>query len=405
MSWTWSHGPAPSGAYDAVSTNSTRIGSSGLVTVRRAGAMASEFDRPRAARPERRPAFASPSSGRAGVIDARYDPVVPRTSQPKVSVGIPVYNGESVMSRAIESVLAQTYGDLELIIADNCSTDGTEDLCRSYMEHDDRIVFNRADHNLGLAKNFSRLPREARGECFKWLACDDFIHPDFIAHCLPIAESSDDIITVAPTLNIARPNGEVLYLLSSYVHHGAFSEDRLTQHRQMMDEIAYCERSGGLVFLASTYGFHRRTRLLHTRLMLPFISSDLVLAGELALWGRIVKLDEPLNNFTLSESDASTTANFVTWNPDRIQRILDPERTSKWNVAWSQRARHLEHVRGAARAPFGLNDKLRAMEAATLPFRAGRKEWFRSIVRRGRDDQASGNSVAASSLVREAERR
>jgi glycosyltransferase involved in cell wall biosynthesis len=312
----------------------------------------------------------------------RSVPEVSPASKPRVSVGLPVYNGESTISRAIESVLAQTYTDFELIISDNCSTDGTEELARTYARQDDRVVYRRPERNIGLVKNFDRLPHLARGEFFKWIACDDFIHEDFIKRCLEVAEQDDEIITVAPTLNIVRPDGEVIYPLSAYVHHGAWSEDRLTQHSQMMDEVAYCERYGGALFLAYVYGFHRRNLLLRTRLLLPFIWSDSVLAGELSLWGRLLKLDEALNNFTSSESEASTTANIVNWNPENIQRILDPTRHGRRHVAWSQRARHFEHVRGAARAPVGPLGKLRASTAATRPFREAQKDKFVRLRRR-----------------------
>ena len=74
-------------------------------------------------------------------------------AQPVVSVGLPVYNGESFLEQTIESVLGQTFTDLELIISDNASTDDTEKICRRFAERDSRIRYYRNPDNLGAARN------------------------------------------------------------------------------------------------------------------------------------------------------------------------------------------------------------------------------------------------------------
>ena len=69
---------------------------------------------------------------------------------PRLSIGLPVYNGENFLAESIESLLGQSYEDFELIISDNASTDGTEDICRSYAQQDSRIRYIRQPHNIGL---------------------------------------------------------------------------------------------------------------------------------------------------------------------------------------------------------------------------------------------------------------
>ena len=71
-----------------------------------------------------------------------------------MSVVIPVYNGERFIAEAIESVLDQTAGDLELIVSDNASTDGTEVICRGYEASDPRVRYMRATQNVGAAMNY-----------------------------------------------------------------------------------------------------------------------------------------------------------------------------------------------------------------------------------------------------------
>ena len=78
-------------------------------------------------------------------------------SEPRVSIGMPVYNGENYLAQALDSLLAQTFTDFEIVICGNASTDGTEALCREYAERDARIVYRRNESNVGAAANFNKV--------------------------------------------------------------------------------------------------------------------------------------------------------------------------------------------------------------------------------------------------------
>lgn len=99
---------------------------------------------------------------------------------PKVSIGMPVFNGEQFIRGALDSLLGQSFSDFELIISDNASIDGTERICREYADRDQRISYVRQPSNLGPVANFKFVLDEARGEYFMWAACDDTRSPDFI---------------------------------------------------------------------------------------------------------------------------------------------------------------------------------------------------------------------------------
>jgi len=71
------------------------------------------------------------------------------TRKPRVSVGLPVYNGEKFISEALDSIIAQSFEDLELIISSNASTDGTDEICRAYVARDKRIRYYRNETNIG----------------------------------------------------------------------------------------------------------------------------------------------------------------------------------------------------------------------------------------------------------------
>lgn len=99
---------------------------------------------------------------------------------PTISVGVPVYNGEKTLAAALDSLLAQSFTNIEIIISDNASTDKTEDICRSFCEKDKRITYVRQEKNIGAAKNFEFVLKQSKGEYFTWAAADDLRSYDFL---------------------------------------------------------------------------------------------------------------------------------------------------------------------------------------------------------------------------------
>ena len=102
------------------------------------------------------------------------------SAYPLVSVGVPVRNGAGTLARALDSIVRQTYTNLEVIISDNQSTDGTEAVCREYAARDSRIRYMRQRAPLGIIDNF-RVPVDAsRGDFFLWAAHDDVRDDDYV---------------------------------------------------------------------------------------------------------------------------------------------------------------------------------------------------------------------------------
>ena len=90
---------------------------------------------------------------------------------------MPVYNGENYLESALESLLSQEFGDFELVISDNASTDRTPEILEAWSRKDERIVLHRNPTNLGGAANFNRVLDLARGEYFRWAGHDDLVDP------------------------------------------------------------------------------------------------------------------------------------------------------------------------------------------------------------------------------------
>jgi len=130
-----------------------------------------------------------------------YDETSKRSADrvPKVSIGLPVFNGEHSIRNALDALLSQTFPDFELIISDNASTDRTGEICDEYTTKDPRIRLFKQKDNLGASENFKFVLKNARGKYFMWAACDDirsadyldvnvsFLdqHPDFVASTSP----------------------------------------------------------------------------------------------------------------------------------------------------------------------------------------------------------------------------
>ncbi|MDY7000659.1 MAG: glycosyltransferase family 2 protein [Thermodesulfobacteriota bacterium] len=109
-----------------------------------------------------------------------------------VSIGFPVYNARGQIARAMDSLLAQSHANFELILADNASTDGTAEICREYAARDSRIRFYANEQNIGMFKNFSQVLAKAKGEYFMWGAADDYWHPEFVATLLAELENNPE---------------------------------------------------------------------------------------------------------------------------------------------------------------------------------------------------------------------
>ena len=130
-----------------------------------------------------------------GWLLATRGPNAWRTStrhSPRLSIGLPVYNGERYLAEAFDCFLAQTFQDFEIIVCDNASTDHTAEICRSYAERDPRIRYYRNGKNLGAIPNFNRVFELSRSPLFKWAAHDDLYHPRYMETCIRIL---DDILT------------------------------------------------------------------------------------------------------------------------------------------------------------------------------------------------------------------
>lgn len=127
---------------------------------------------------------------------------------PKVSVCIPVYNGEAFVRAALDSVLDQDVDGLEVVVYDNASTDGTVEVVREVA--DDRVRVLRHDRNVGATANWNAVVAEAEGTHVKLLCADDILYPGALARQIAALDSSNDVVMVASRRDIVDERGRVL---------------------------------------------------------------------------------------------------------------------------------------------------------------------------------------------------
>jgi glycosyltransferase involved in cell wall biosynthesis len=138
---------------------------------------------------------------------------LPEKRVPRLSVGLPVYNGEDYVAQSLEALLGQTHEDFELIVSDNGSTDGTGEICRNYAKQDSRIRYIRQPRNIGLAPNHNFVFHQSRGELFKWAAADDLYGRDLLQRCVEALDEHPEVVLAHSYEAAIDASGEVTQAL------------------------------------------------------------------------------------------------------------------------------------------------------------------------------------------------
>jgi glycosyltransferase involved in cell wall biosynthesis len=264
---------------------------------------------------------------------------------PRVSIGLPVYNGEKFLGEAVESILRQTFHDFELIISDNASTDKTEEISRTYAGQDDRIRYVRNSENIGAASNFNQAFHLSSGEYFKWAAHDDLHKPDFLRKCVQALDQDPSVllaytrtVTIYGEGGITREWGAEQELGSDVPH---------KRFREML-----APRKDPLPL--PIFGVIRANVLGKTRLFEGFPASDLALLAELALHGRFRELPEVL---FLQRNHEQRAGPQLASNPHRTVAWWDPLKAGKIIFpAWRMFSAHLSSL---FQAPLNMRERTR----------------------------------------------
>lgn len=266
---------------------------------------------------------------------------------PRVGIGLPVYNGENFIKAAIDSVLAQTFEDLELIISDNASTDRTQEICQTYAQRDKRIRYYRNSQNIGAAPNYNRVFALSSAEYFKWIAHDDIIAPSYLQRCVEVMDQEPNVVVCFPAITYIDAQGEVL----KQQREGNLSirgASAAVRARAMVDH----QLKGTDIFWA-IFGMMRSSALRQTPLHGSYVASDQVLLIQMLLLGEFYQVPAPLY-FRRDHSLASMTKHRtpqerqVWFDTKKKKRIILPN----WNLLF-------QYLNAVKRAPLTSSTKIR----------------------------------------------
>ena len=265
------------------------------------------------------------------------------TTVPRLTIGLPVYNGENYLAESLDALLGQSYEDFELIISDNASTDGTADICHRYTRQDSRVRYIRQPKNIGLAPNHNVVVEQARGELFKWAANDDLYARELIERCIDALDQRPDVVLAHSWT--ARIDGSGT-LTRAYKYPLNTSSPRAPERfRSLLFD------SGG----DDDYGVIRTEVLRRTAMKESYHHADRTIIAELALYGRFYHVpdwlffrrDHPDRAERAYRTVRSRCANM---DPRRASRLRHPAIRLYGGYVWA-------YIRAIWRAPLSAEDQ------------------------------------------------
>ena len=221
-------------------------------------------------------------------------------ASPPLTIGLPVYNGEDHVGATLDDIAGQSFGDFNLVISDNASTDRTSEICRDYAARDSRIRYHRNPRNLGLGPNFNRVFELCDTRYFKWTCHDDRHEPTFLERCIDALEHDPEVVLSHTATGLIGEHGEPLrydkkrgaYLDNTgqpvtrldkpHVGEGPTPQHRFRDVLRNMDACFH------------VLGVFRADQLRKIDWRKNYFGHDKVILVEIALLGRFHQVDETL---------------------------------------------------------------------------------------------------------------
>jgi glycosyltransferase involved in cell wall biosynthesis len=273
---------------------------------------------------------------------------------PLVSIGIPTYSRAGKLERAVGSVLSQTYANLEVVISDNASDDGTEAFCRALCAREPRVRYLRSPVNRGPTANFNKVIEELRGDYAMLLSDDDWLDPDYVATCLAALRLTPDLVLAC---GIGR------YLRDGDVVRGGV-EMQLEQESPSTRVVAYVRDvdENGLF-----YGLMARAVMSRAAPLRNVLGNDWLLAAAIAAQGKAATLTGTSINRELDGTSADfaklcTTLGLPSWQA-RVPHLVIASQLIA-DIGW--RASVCRDLRPLARARLACTAALAAIRWRSL---------------------------------------
>jgi glycosyltransferase involved in cell wall biosynthesis len=256
---------------------------------------------------------------------------------PKLSIGLPVYNGERYLREALDSILSQSFTDFELLVSDNASTDATAEIARSFAAADRRITYHRNATNVGAAANFTAVSQRATAPYFKWACADDRLAPGFLHAALRELDANPEAVACYGAVTLMDGEGREL---------GPYEQGLDLRSPDVAERFRRASTHTGLLNVLQ--GVIRTGVLARVGPQGTYRGSDEVLVAELSLHGRIHEIAAPMLFRRLHERAASAAKSV-----EQKTIHLDPRKrysTYYWRHS-------IEHLRAIGRAPLTARTK------------------------------------------------
>jgi glycosyltransferase involved in cell wall biosynthesis len=280
------------------------------------------------------------------------------SDDPLLTIGMPVYNGERFLAKALDSYLTQSFTDFQILLSDNASTDRTEEIGHEYAARDKRIHYHRNERNMGAGWNFLRVYELATGKYYKQAAHDDFCEPGFLAECIGALEADPEIVVAFTKTRVVDAEGNFLEDYECPLRTDSsdpvvrFADLTLINHRCF-----------------PIFGIHRLSALRKLPPMGSFPHADGVLLAQLGLLGRYYESEKRLfintkhggqSSWTISSRSRERKFRLTSrvgrlpaqewWDPARKKAITLPE----WNIFF-------QYIQSVSRSPLDFLQKIRAV--------------------------------------------
>lgn len=285
------------------------------------------------------------------------------STEPSVTIGIPVFNGEKTIGQSIDSILNQTHRNLCVRISDNASTDGTGDECRERAGEDARINYYRRERNIGVFRNYNAAFLECRTKYFKWQSSSDWCQPDFIKVCVDVLEADAAVVLACPEVLLVRASSNAEPYSDDF---GLGMDDPADRFRYLLKNIKLSNLFNGLV---------RTDALQRSVLNRPFLGSDVVLLADLALKGKFVLVPQRLWYRRMTPATSSVMKS----GADRADFFSGLPADYEFRVAWKTITSLVEVV---IRSDVGASAKVNCLAYLLKMARWNRRQLWRELVHR-----------------------
>ena len=220
----------------------------------------------------------------------------------KISIGLPVFNGEKFLSKKLESILSQTFTNFELIISDNASTDSTSDICKEFERKDKRIQYFRQEKTIAPILNYEYLLQKANCEYFLWTAVDDVLHQNFLEKNIEIIKNDEKIVCSISKMKLFGPmteymdskneNNSLFYKIHKKIYQKTGFQNTFPVSGNYENRIK--EYIKNIRHNQVLYGVYRTKQLKKSFVQDSFIGNDAAITFNLLKYGEIYVIDEIL---------------------------------------------------------------------------------------------------------------